>query len=159
MKKILLLLVLASLALQTRAQELHKADTTHNKTQGSFGDPNADINIDAPTNNDAKVPADSPDQVYSAVEKEPYFTGGPAALNKFIHENLKNPNDVLGKIIVTFVVEKDGSLSDIKVLRSPSDDVAAEAIRVLKMCPKWDPGIQNGKPVRVQYTIAVPLGS
>lgn len=160
MKKIILFIALGTCTLQVRAQNQRTgSDTTHHKIQSSMGDPNADINIDAPSS-DAKVSSVDPNQIYMAVEQEPsYKDGGRVALNKFIQERLKNPNDVLGKIIVTFVVEKDGSLSDIKVLRSPSDDVAAEAIRVLKMCPKWDPGIQNGKPVRVQYTIAVPLGS
>jgi protein TonB len=159
MKKIILFIALASLSLQIRAQQSHTtSDTTHHKIQGSFGDPNADINIDEPTN-DSKVSADNQNMIFVAVEQEPHFTGGPVALNKFIHENLKNPNNVLGRIIATFIVEKDGSLSNIKVLRSPGDDVSAEAIRVLKLCPKWNPGIQNGHAVRVQYTIAIPLGN
>jgi periplasmic protein TonB len=61
-------------------------------------------------------------------------------------------------VIISFLVEKDGSLSDIKVLRSFSKDVIAEIVRVMKLCPKWNPGIQNGKPVRVQYTTPVTFG-
>jgi len=161
MKKTLLLAALTFFVIKSNAQVSTKTDTAHPQVVHVkdivITQPNdADINIDAP-NNDSKVSSNNPNQIYAAVEKEPYFIGGPVALNKFIHENLKNPNDVLGRVIVTFIVEKDGSLSDIKVLRSPADDVAAEAIRVLKLCPKWNPGVQNEKPVRVQYTISVPL--
>lgn len=159
MKKTIILIALATFALQSKAQKLHTtADTTHHKVQGSMGDPNADINVDI--DSPVKVPASvDPNQIYAAVEQEPKFSGGPPALNKFLHENIKNPNNVLGKVIVTFVVEKDGGLTDIKILRSPAEDVSAETTRVLKLCPKWNPGVQNGKAVRVQYTIAIALGN
>ncbi|MDB5136647.1 MAG: energy transducer TonB [Mucilaginibacter sp.] len=62
-------------------------------------------------------------------------------------------HNIQGKVFISFIVEKDGSLSDIKIIRSVSEDLDAEALRVIKGSPNWNPGIQNGKPVRVAYTM------
>jgi len=80
-------------------------------------------------------------------------------LYKFISKNFKVPNEVglKGKIFVTFVVEKNGSLSDIKVIRDIGYGTGKEAIRVLKRSPKWNPGEQNGKKVRVLYSIPISV--
>jgi len=64
-------------------------------------------------------------------------------------------NNIQGKAIITFVVEKDGSLSNIKVLRAPAPEAVPEAERVVALSPRWKPGIQNGNPVRVQFTVAL----
>lgn len=96
-------------------------------------------------------------EVFTAVEVEPTFPGNFGAfLGKNIHyPKADKDNNVQGKVFLQFVVEKDGSLSDIKVLRSPSKTLAEESIRVLSLSPKWHPGLQNGKPVRVMYTVPI----
>jgi protein TonB len=127
------------------------------------GDPNADIPIDGPVGNGDKVTEADPNQIFTAVEKDPKFNGDFGAyLGKHInYPAVDKENNVQGKVVLTFVVEKDGSITDIKVLRSPDESLGEEATRVLKASPHWSPGIQNGRPVRVQYTIPVSftLGS
>ena len=92
------------------------------------------------------------------VDVMPEYPGGTTALFDFISKSVKYPEaakekGIEGKVYVQFVIEKDGSLSSFTVLRGVSDELDAEAIRVLKMMPKWKPGMNDGKPVRVQYTI------
>ncbi len=89
---------------------------------------------------------------------EPY--GGAAAWNKFLGRNLKYPDmavdgHIQGKVWVSFIVEKDGHLSNIVVERGLGYGTNEEAIRVLKMSPAWKPGVQNGQPVRVRYTLPI----
>lgn len=98
--------------------------------------------------------------VFTAVEHLPEFPGGVAAFGKFLGTHVRYPKDarekgIQGRVIVTFVVEKDGKLSDIKVVRSVSPDIDAEALRVLALSPKWKPGTQKGKAVRVQYSVPI----
>ena len=93
-------------------------------------------------------------------EKMPSFPGGPEKLNMFLAKNIRYPaadkeNNTQGKVILQYTVEKDGSLSDIKVVRAPSPAMGTEAARVLSLSPKWKPGMQNGKPVRAQFTQVV----
>jgi protein TonB len=80
---------------------------------------------------------------------------------KFIGKNFQVPDEegLKGKVFVTFVVEKDGSLTDIKVIRDIGYGTGKEAIRVLKSCPKWNAGEQNGKKVRVQYSLPISIQS
>jgi protein TonB len=89
----------------------------------------------------------------------PQFPGGEEALFKFIALNLKYPiidgDGMQGKVICRFIINKDGSVSDIKVIRSLDTSCDAEAIKVLKLLPKFIPGKQNGKNVRVWYTIPI----
>ena len=97
-------------------------------------------------------------EVYGAVEVMPEYPGGVNAMYEFIQKNVKYPESakdkgIEGKVYVQFVVEKDGSLSSFQVLRGVSDDIDAEALRVLKAMPKWKPGMNDGKPVRVQFTM------
>lgn len=94
------------------------------------------------------------------IEKMPEFAGGFAAWAKFLQKNLRYPsyavdNSVTGKVFVSFVVERDGSLSNIKVLKGIGFGCDEEAVRVLKKAPAWAPGIHNGQPVRVQYTMPI----
>ena len=97
----------------------------------------------------------------TGIKVKPDFPGGLEKFYKFISENYKVPEeeDLKGKIFVTFVVEKDGSLSDIKVLRDIGYGTGKEAIRVLKTCPRWVPGELNGKKVRVLYSLPISIGS
>lgn len=126
------------------------------------GDPNADIRIDEPVGNSdvkAVVEAD-PNQIFTSVEQVPEFAGGLEKFGAYLSKNIRYPavareNNVQGRVICTFVVERDGSLTDIKVVRGIGSGCDEEAIRVLKNSPKWKPGIQNGRPVRVQYSVPI----
>lgn len=127
------------------------------------GDADAPIDLDEKHgNSDVRniVEAAPSDEVFKAVEINPEYPGGEAAFGKFLQKNIHYPtiakeNNIQGKVYVQFIVERDGSLTDIKVLREPGSGTGDEALRVLKMSPHWRAGIQNGKPVRVQYTIPV----
>ena len=126
------------------------------------GDPNADIRIDEPVgNSDIKqVVEEDPNKIFASVENLPEFPGGQDKFIAYLSKNIRYPavdreNGTQGRVILTFVVERDGSLTDIKVSRSLSPGTDAEATRVLKSSPKWKPGIQNGRPVRVQYSVPV----
>ncbi|PJJ80299.1 M56 family metallopeptidase [Mucilaginibacter auburnensis] len=99
-------------------------------------------------------------KVFVSVEQAPAFPGGLPALGKYLSENVKYPaqsreDGVQGKVFVTFVVEADGSLSDIRAVRGPSADLNAEGVRLISNSPKWDPGVQNGTKVRTQYTVPI----
>ncbi len=99
-------------------------------------------------------------KVFDIVEQQPLFPGGPAALMKYLSENTKYPvvaqeNGVQGRVIVQFVVEKDGSISDVHVLRGVDPSLDKEAVRVVKSMPRWTPGKQNGITVRVNYRVPV----
>ena len=110
--------------------------------------------VAAPTDSVAK------DEVFMVAEQMPEFPGGMKELLKFLQDNLKYPenamkNNVQGRVIVQFVVEKDGTLTEFKVARSVDPDLDAEALRVLQTMPKWKPGMQRGKIVRVKFTVPV----
>ena len=99
-------------------------------------------------------------QIFTVVENEPEFPGGMEALYKYLAQNIKYPqlardNGITGKVYVTFVVERDGSIANPKVLRDIGGGCGAEAIRVVKAMPKWTPGKQRGKAVRVQFNLPV----
>jgi TonB family protein len=97
---------------------------------------------------------------YMVKEALPSFEGGEQAFGKFLAQNIRYPanakySNTQGKVILNFVIEKDGSITNIKTLQSVSPDLAAEGIRVLRKSPKWNPGTQNGFPVRVAYTMPI----
>ena len=99
-------------------------------------------------------------EVFDIVEKMPVFPGGQTALMEYISQNLRYPakahqERIQGRVIAGFVVEKDGSISTPTIVRSVSPEVDAEAIRVLSTMPKWTPGTQRGKEVRVRYTVPI----
>jgi protein TonB len=105
-------------------------------------------------------PKEEETKVFDVVEQMPEFPGGQAALLKWIGDNIKYPaiaeeNGIQGRVVCTFVVERDGSVTDVQVARSIDPSLDKEAIRVLKKMPKWIPGRQNGSPVRVKYTVPV----
>ena len=108
-------------------------------------------------------PAPKPEvatKVFDVVEEMPSFPGGSAALMSYLSSNTKYPvvaqeNGVQGRVIVSFVVERDGSISDVKVARSVDPSLDREAQRVVKSMPRWSPGKQNGSTVRVKYTVPV----
>lgn len=117
----------------------------------------------APVSPEAKeAPADSTakEEVFMVAEQMPEFPGGMKEMLKFLQENVKYPenamkNNVQGRVIVQFVIEKDGTPTEFKVARSVDPDLDAEALRVLQTMPKWKPGMQRGKIVRVKFTVPV----
>ncbi len=95
---------------------------------------------------------------FTVVEQMPEFPGGTEGMFKFMKDNMKYPEDaqkqqIEGRVLVQFIVEKDGSLSNVNVLRSVFPSLDAEAVRVVKAMPNWKPGRQKGEPVRVKFTI------
>jgi len=98
--------------------------------------------------------------IFVSVENEPRFAGGMMGFYQFLAANLQYPPEMMryniqGKVIIALTVEKDGSVSDVKSIRDVGYGSAEEAIRVLKKSPKWQPGLQNGVPVRVRYTLPI----
>lgn len=117
----------------------------------------------------ATVPDDKPkvntaemneNTVFMVVEKMPQFTGGDPALIKYLNENVRYPvkaqeNNIQGRIICQFVVDTDGSITNVEVVRSVDASLDAEAVRVITAMPKWTPGEQRGEKVRVRYTMPI----
>ena len=98
--------------------------------------------------------------IYKSVEQMPMFPGGEAGLLRYLQENIQYPpeaakNNVQGRVILQFVVDKTGQVGEVKILRSVSEEIDAEAVRVVKSLPKFEPGRQDGKPVAVWYTLPV----
>ena len=114
----------------------------------------AELQADNKTDQDKKI------YDFVSIEKQPEFPGGIAKFYKYLGGAIKYPvvaqeNNVQGKVFLSFVVEKDGALSDIQITRGLGSGTDEEAVRVLKESPKWNPGIQNGRSVRVKYNINV----
>ena len=100
------------------------------------------------------------EKVFDVVEQMPSFPGGPSALMEWLSNNVKYPvvaqeNGVQGRVIVSFVVERDGSITDVKVVRGVDPSLDKEASRVVRAMPRWIPGKQNGSAVRVKYNVPV----
>lgn len=103
-------------------------------------------------------PPKEDNKVFDVVEQAPQFLGGN--LNKWLSNNIRYPeaaqqNGVSGRVIVQFVVERDGSITDVKVVKGVDKDLDAEAVRVVKKMPKWQPGKNNGHPVRTKFTLPI----
>ncbi|MDY0343435.1 MAG: energy transducer TonB [Lentimicrobium sp.] len=130
-----------------------------------------DLNIDAGIDIDEIVPVfvapvlteelpDETDEPFIIVEDMPVFAGGDAGLLAYLSQNIKYPvmareSGITGTVYITFVVEKDGSLSDIRALREVGGGCTAEALRVIQTMPRWTPGKQRGVPVRVRINLPV----
>ncbi|MBP6064836.1 energy transducer TonB [Bacteroides sp.] len=109
-----------------------------------------------------KVVEEEPEEqtIFEVVEQMPDFPGGMGALMQFLSKNIKYPtiaqeNGTQGRVIVQFVVNRDGSIVDPRVVKSVDPYLDKEALRVIGTMPKWKPGMQRGKPVRVKYTVPV----
>lgn len=105
-------------------------------------------------------PKEEENKVFDVVEQMPSFPGGNAALMNYLSQNIKYPviaeeNGIQGRVIVQFVVGKDGHISDVRVAKSVDPSLDKEAVRVVKGMPKWIPGKQNGQAVTVRYTLPV----
>ena len=104
--------------------------------------------------------ADNSEKVYDVVEQMPEFSSGHTALFEYLSKSIRYPeearkNSIQGRVIVTFVVEKDGSVSNAHVVKSVDPLLDAEALRIINVMPQWTPGKQGGEPVRVKYTVPV----
>ena len=100
------------------------------------------------------------DKVFEVVDEMPSFPGGQGAMYDFMARNIQYPkvaeeNGVQGRVIVTFIVKKDGSLSDVRVVKSVDPALDKEAVRLIKSMPKWSPGIEKGQFVNVKFTVPV----
>ena len=108
----------------------------------------------------ANDPAAEQGEVFQVVEEQPMFPGGMQELMKFMQTNIRYPKEaqergIQGRVIVQFVVNKDGSISEECVVRSVDSQLDAEAIRIIRSMPNWTPGKQRGEPVRVRFTLPV----
>ena len=108
----------------------------------------------------AKLDAPKEEEIYVSVEEEAQFPGGQAAMYKFLYSKIQYPAAAQraskdGKVTLQFVVEKDGSIGNVKVLKGIGFGCEEEAMRVVKLMPKWSPGRQNGRPVRVYFNLPV----
>jgi protein TonB len=125
------------------------------------GDPTAAIRIDEPIgNSDTKAVTEDSNEIFTAVENSAEYPGGIDKFYDYLGKSIRYPgvareNNVQGKVFLTFVVEKDGSLTDVKVLRGIGSGCDEEAVRVVKASKKWKPGMQNGRAVRQQYTVPI----
>lgn len=100
------------------------------------------------------------EQIFTIVEDDPEFPGGQGALMQFLQSNLRYPTmareaGIQGTVFVTFVVERDGSITDVRILRGVGGGLDEEAIRVVRNMPRWTPGRQRGQAVRVQFNLPI----
>lgn len=110
---------------------------------------------------DAKAPEDNTIYNIAAVKQKPEFPGGIKQLNTMVNENYQKagfPTAKKAKVNALFVVEKDGSLSDVKIIRYVDAEKAKELVRILESLPKWTPGKQKGNPVRTLYALTLVIG-
>jgi len=122
----------------------------------------SELKTDKASTIEAPPPPPPPDPVFTEVEQDPEFPGGVSELMKFLENNLKYPENakskgIQGTVFVTFVIEKDGSMSGSSILRGIQNgaDLDAEALRVINMMPDWKPGKQRGEAVRVQFNLPI----
>ena len=132
-------------------------------SQGASKKEDAKEEVVAPASQEVKeAPAEkaAEEEIFMVVEQMPEFPGGIKELMDYLGTNVKYPENAMkknvqGRVVVQFVVEKDGSLSEASVIRSIDPDLDAEALRVVQTMPKWKPGMQKGQAVRVKYTLPV----
>ena len=139
-----------------KQQEQKKLNLFYNKDSQKFA-PSFSETLDAIKTKAKEI---NERRVFDVVEDMPAFPGGQEALFKFINEKLRYPKEaeehgIQGRVFCNFVVEKDGSITDVKVQRSVHPLLDKEAVRVLSLMPKWKPGYQNKNPMRVKYTVPV----
>ncbi|MGN1217811.1 MAG: TonB family protein [Phocaeicola sp.] len=121
---------------------------------------NISCSSEASKKDEVKENATTTEEAFMVVEQMPEFPGGIQELMSFLSKNIKYPasamkNNIQGRVIVQFVVEKDGTPTEFNVIRSVDPTLDAEALRVMKEMPKWKPGMQKGQAVRVKYTVPV----
>ncbi|MBP1646142.1 MAG: TonB family protein [Bacteroidetes bacterium] len=104
--------------------------------------------------------SDNSDVVFTVVENEAEFPGGLEAMNRFLAENIKYPTlakqkNIEGKVIISFIVEKNGTLTDIRTIKDIGEGCGDEGVRIVKLMPKWKPAKQKGQPVRQQFLLPI----
>ncbi len=142
---------------------LKKVDGGSYIAKGEFGPTKKEGAITGLASGDVAGSVDG-NEIFKAVEVMPKPPGGMAAFVQWVGKNYTYPEAALqqgikGSVVVSFVVERDGSLTDINVVRDLSFGTGEEAVRVLKKAKKWAPGVQNGRPVRVSYTLPITLST
>lgn len=115
---------------------------------------------DKNTKTSIKSESDDNEETFTVVEKMPTFPGGDEARNAYLSQNITYPKSALdkkieGTVFISFLVRKDGSISDVRILRGVSEDIDKESLRVVTGMPKWNPGVQRGKPVDVQFNMPI----
>jgi protein TonB len=136
-----------------------KIETSESTTEAISG-PVAQVSGPVATGPVVVEEASDEGEIFQVVEQMPEFPGGMQALMAYLSKNIKYPsvaqdNGIQGRVLVSFVVNKDGSIVDPEVIKSVDAALDKEAMRVIKAMPKWNPGKQRGKPVRVKYTVPV----
>ncbi len=136
-----------------------KIETSESTTEAISG-PVAQVSGPVATGPVVTEEASDEGEIFQVVEQMPEFPGGMQALMAYLSKNIKYPsvaqdNGIQGRVFISFVVNKDGSIVDPEVIKSVDAALDKEAMRVIKAMPKWNPGKQRGKPVRVKYTVPV----
>ena len=136
-----------------------KIETSESTTEAISG-PVAQVSGPVATGPVVVEEASDEGEIFQVVEQMPEFPGGMQALMAYLSKNIKyrsvaQDNGIQGRVLVSFVVNKDGSIVDPEVIKSVDAALDKEAMRVIKAMPKWNPGKQRGKPVRVKYTVPV----
>ncbi len=139
-------------------EDLQQTTTAFGQTDFDKG--TDDRNVIKEMTEDIVVAEPKKEEVFRAVEQMPQFPGGEAELMKYISKNIKYPtmameNNIQGRVVVQFVVTKNGSIGEVKVIRSKDPDLDKEAVRVVKTLPKFIPGKMNGQAVNVWYTLPI----
>ena len=132
-------------------QDAEQADNNTNKVNDIVKDKEGD---------DPDLQKNDNDKAYDVVEEMPQYPGGVGKLMEYVSMNVRYPKEaesksIQGRVVTTFVVEKDGSITDAEVIKSVDPALDDEALRVVKAMPKWTPGKQEGKPIRVKYTMPI----
>ena len=133
--------------------EIASVDDSFDKLQQTFTPP-------APAQQGRKQEKVEEEQIFEFLEEMPEFPGGEKAMLKWLGDHVKYPavaaeNNIQGRVMVSFVVERDGSVSNVKVDRGVDPSLDKEAIRLVESMPKWKPGMQTGKPVRCRFRLPV----
>ena len=141
-----------------------KGNTANESVKGETDEAGPPVDPDARGTAKEEAPVEPPkpkeEEIFTAVEQQAEFPGGMAALGKYLSKNLKYPAaaqraNVSGKVYVQFVVNTDGSIQSVEVLKSVGFGCDEEAVRVIKSVPKWIPGKQSGRAVRSRFTIPI----
>lgn len=143
-------------AKETKSDDKKTAEKIVHVFERTYSD--SDIVIDS--GDDVKVDLkENPNEIYTMPEVKADYPGGSQAFIKYIFANYKSPTDeeMNTKVFVSFVIEKDGTLSDIKVIRDAGYGIGNEISRIIKKSPKWKPAIHNGRVVRSQYTVPISI--
>jgi TonB family protein len=142
------------------AIEKHGDTTMYTVEPFTLDADNFRLSIQTTEDNPVQIIRNNNDSIYQIVDEMPQYPGGEKAMMEYVAKNVKYPQEaknkeIQGRVFVSFVIEKDGSVNEVKVLRSIGGGCDEEAVRVIKGMPKWKPGKQDGKPVRVSYMMPI----